>query len=102
MSEPNKVIKLRPESAPSDDGRMIVTLNVLQLREIIQQEILKAQPTPEKLLYTTDEAAEMLSLKASWIGAGVRNGTIACTRKGHYILFTQEQIKKIAETSTDA
>jgi hypothetical protein len=94
-----KIVPLRNAAAASDD-RLIVTLDVAALREIICQEIERAaQPKPDKLLYTTQEAAAMLSLKPSWIAARARNGLVPCTRKGHYILFTKEQVQQIADKS---
>jgi len=97
MSEPRKIIPLR-STEPQDD-KLIVTMSVGELRQLVRDEIAKAQPKPEKLLYTTAEAAALLSLKKSWIATAARKGEIPCTRKGHYVLFTRQQIEEIARTS---
>lgn len=97
MSTPEKkVIPLR--STDVQDDKLIVTMSVSELRQLVRDEIARAQPKPEKLLYTTAEAAALLSLKKSWIATAARKGEIPCTRKGHYVLFTKEQIRAIAET----
>jgi len=97
MSEARKIVQLKPNATPAP--KMLVTLTDQDLRQIIADEIAKALPKPEKLLYTTAEAAEMLSLKKSWIATAARKGEIPCTRKGHYVLFTRQQIEEIARTS---
>jgi hypothetical protein len=60
MSEPRKIIPLR--SADVQDDKLIVTMSVGELRQLVRDEIARAQPKPEKLLYTTAEAAALLSL----------------------------------------
>jgi excisionase family DNA binding protein len=98
MSEPRKIVPLKPNATLPP--RMLVTLNDHDIRQIVAEEIAKALPKPEKLLYTTAEAAEMLSLKKSWIATAARKGEIPCTRKGHYVLFTMEQLRAIADTES--
>jgi excisionase family DNA binding protein len=97
MSEPRKIIPLR--SADVQDDKLIVTMSVGELRQLVRDEIARAQPKPEKLLYTTAEAAALLSLKKSWIATAARKGEIPCTRKGHYVLFTRQQIEEIARST---
>jgi excisionase family DNA binding protein len=98
VNEPSrKIVQLKADAVAAD--KMLVTLTAGELREIVRQEIAKAQPKPDKLLYTTAEAAAMLSLKKSWIANAARKGEIEYTRKGHYVLFTKEQIQEIARCS---
>ena len=98
MSEPRKIVPLKPNATPPP--KMLVTLTDQDLRQIIADEIARALPKTEKLLYTLEEAAAQLSLKKSWIARAVREGEIECTRKGHYVLFTKEQLRAIADTNS--
>jgi len=98
MSEQAKKVIPLP-SADTQDEKLVVTMSVGELRQLVRDEIARAQPKPEKLLYTTAEAAALLSLKKSWIATAARKGEVPCTRKGHYVLFTRQQIEEIARTS---
>jgi Helix-turn-helix domain len=88
---------MKPE--PPDE-RLLVTMTVGELRELVRVEIeaAKKQELP-RLLYDTHEAAEILGLPASWLAARARAGEVRVTRKGHYVLFSLADLQEFADRS---
>ena len=78
------------------NNRMLVTLTVDELREVIRGEIAASKKTV-KLLYTTDEAAELCNLKPSWLAWAARSRKVNCRRLGHNVRFTLEDLQELIE-----
>lgn len=81
------------------DSRLAVTLTVAELRELVQAEIgtlLSSQEKP-KLLYTTEEAAELCGLPSTWLATAARTGKVKCRRLGIYVRFAIEDLKELIE-----
>ena len=78
------------------NNRMLVTLTVDELREIIRAEMAASKKTV-KLLYTTDEAAELCNVKPSWLAWAARSGKVNCRRLGHYVRFTLDDLEALIE-----
>jgi hypothetical protein len=99
----SKVIPISPEAfSPEKSGDdMIVTLRVSELRQIVREqvraELLAQQPPVRKIVYPLKEAAEMLSVPPTWLAAKARAGEIQCVRLGHYVTFTEEDLRGFVE-----
>jgi excisionase family DNA binding protein len=80
-----------------DPARMIVTLNISDLEQIVEAAVKRALENrkPAKLQFTTAEAAEMLNVPASWLAAKARAGEIPHQQMGHYRVFSLRDIEKI-------
>ena len=81
------------------DSTMIVTLTVSQLRDVIRGEIaaLKESNAKPKLLYTTQEAAELCGVPSTWLASAARTGKVKCRRLGSYVRFTLDDLKEFIE-----
>ena len=94
MSDGKKVVPLRPD-APAPD-KMLVMMTVDELRAVIRGE-LEASKKTVKLLYTTDEAAELCNVKSSWLAWAARGGKVSCRRLGHNVRFAIEDLQELIE-----
>lgn len=56
-------------------------------------------PVPPSLL-TVDEAAELLSVPASWLRKRVAERKVPCTRLGRHVRFTREQLQDVITASS--
>ena len=86
MSEPAKITPIRPDAA---DDRMIVSITVAQLREIIRQEVGASSPTE---LIDAETVAKKLSIPLSWVYEQSRQGNIPTHRIGKYIRFDIREV----------
>jgi excisionase family DNA binding protein len=84
-------------NAPKSPDRMIVTLNLAELEQIVEAAVVRAlnKKQPVKLQYTLEEAAQRLNVKPSLLGAKVRSGELPHHRTGRRIFFTQADIEAI-------
>jgi hypothetical protein len=48
-------------------------------------------------VYPLKEAAQMISVPSTWLAARARAGEIKCVRLGHYVTFTEQDLKEFAE-----
>jgi excisionase family DNA binding protein len=88
------------DPAKSRDDRLLVTLSVSELRDLIRAEVATAKSGREsKLLYTTKEAAAMLNIEESWLAAKARAGEIPHRMLGHYRYFSMDDIDAIIQQS---
>jgi excisionase family DNA binding protein len=55
---------------------------------------LALQPKLNNPLLRPEQAAELLSVKASWIYDAVRTGRLPCLRVGRHIRFTQAMLEE--------
>ena len=64
---------------------------------MVSEEIAKAleKRKPAKLLYSTKEAAEMLSITESWLAGKARAGEVPHRQLGHFRLFSLQDIEAI-------
>lgn len=76
-------------------------MTVDELRELIRAEIAASKKTV-KLTYTTDEAAQICNVKASWLAWAARAGKVNCRRLGHNVRFTIEDLQELIEQSKAA
>ena len=85
------------------DATMIVTLTVSQLRDVIRAEIaaLESSQAKPKLLYTTEQAAELCSVPATWLAAKAREGKVRCRRLGSYVRFTIDDLQDLIEQAKE-
>jgi excisionase family DNA binding protein len=72
-----------------------------QIRAVVAEEISKAlnERRPAKLIFTLDEAAQMLNVEKSWLAGRVRSGEVPHRRSGHRIYFAQQDIDEIVARS---
>jgi Helix-turn-helix domain len=73
-----------------------------RIREVVRQEIAVAltKSRPEKLLYTTREAADMLGVEESWLATKARAGLVPCRMLGHYRYFSMSDIDAIVASAS--
>ena len=83
------------------NGKFIMHMTVDELREVIRAEM-AASKQPVKLLYTTDEAAELCNVKPSWLAWAARAGRVNCRRLGHNVRFAIEDLRELIEQSKAA
>ena len=83
------------------NNRMIVQMTVDELREVIRAEVAASKKTV-KLLYTTDEAAEICNVKPSWLAWAARSGKINCRRLGHNVRFALDDLQELIEQAKAA
>lgn len=84
----------------SPDSRMLVSLTVDELVQIIRQEVSAAQADKsEKLLLSTKEAAAKLGVEESWLASRARAGLVPCRMLGHYRYFSMSDSEMIIDTS---
>ena len=81
--------------------KMIVQLTVDELREVIRAEMSASKQTV-KLLYTTNEAAELCNVKPAWLAWAARSGRVNCRRLGHNVRFAIEDLQELIEQSKAA
>jgi excisionase family DNA binding protein len=68
---------------------------------------MSAEPIPDDVprldtpLLRPDQAAELLSVRTSWIYEAVRAGTLPCLRIGRHIRFTRGMLEAWLTTRTD-
>jgi hypothetical protein len=72
-----------------------------KIREIVREEIKAAlaKREPEKLLYTTKEAASILNVEESWLAVKARAGLVPFRMLGHYRYFSMADIEMIISQS---
>jgi excisionase family DNA binding protein len=101
MSDPKKIIPLKSEpSPPAGDERMIVLMTKAELRELIRDEIGKANGNgcnPPALL-SADQAAKLLDVPKTWISEAARRGELPSVRLGHYVRFRIEDLQAFVAT----
>jgi len=80
-----------------DLARMVITLTAGELEKVVECAVDKAlaKKKPARLLFTVQEAADMLGLPDSWLAAKSRAGEVAHRRTGHYIRFSLQDIESI-------
>jgi excisionase family DNA binding protein len=74
-------------------------LTIGELRELVRGEIgalLSNQARP-KLLYTTEQAAELCGVPSTWLASAARSGKVKCRRLGSYVRFTLDDLKELIE-----
>jgi len=95
-----KIIPLRSESLPAaDDGRMIVTLTISQLREIIADAIATRRGHESVTLIDADALAKRLSVPVSWVYEASRQNNIPTHRVGKYIRFDLNEVLESQKTN---
>jgi excisionase family DNA binding protein len=57
---------------------------------------------PERLLYTADEAAQMLGVPASWLRRKAAARQIPCTFVGKHLRFSRTDLETIVEAGHEA
>jgi hypothetical protein len=98
----SKVIPISPETMPEKNGDdMIVTLRVSELKLImngvLEAALKRQQPPVQRIVYPLKEAAEMISVPPTWLATKARAGEIKCVRLGHYVTFTEQDLKDFIE-----
>jgi hypothetical protein len=98
----SKVIPISPEAVPEKNGDdMIVTLRVSDLKIImggvVEAALKRQQPPVPRIVYPLKEAAQMLSVPPTWLAAKARAGEIQCVRLGHYVTFTEQDLREFVE-----
>ena len=89
-SEPKKIIPIRSESTPADDGRgTTVTMTKAELREIVRQEVGASFPTE---LVDAETIAKKLSIPVSWVYEQSRQGKIPTHRVGIFFRFNVVEV----------
>lgn len=70
-------------------------------RQVVREEIAAALDSkgekPPTLLYSTGEAAEILSVPETWLAAQARAGKIQTVRLGHYVRFRPSELEEFLE-----
>jgi len=92
MTEPKKIIQLREPVPAADDSKMIVTLTVSELRQIIADSIASRGGHESLTLIDADSLAEKLSIPVSWVYEQSRQGAIPTHRVGKYIRFDLNEV----------
>ncbi|MDP2604582.1 MAG: helix-turn-helix domain-containing protein [Deltaproteobacteria bacterium] len=71
------------------------------LRGLLREELAKQETLP-KLLYSTKEAAQVLGVPETWLGAAARSGLVPCVHVGHYVRFAMRDLEAFIERSKGA
>lgn len=84
----------------SDPSKNPFDLLLDQIRAVIAEEIAKAldKPKPQKLQFTTREAADMINVPESWLAAKARAGEIPHRMMGHYRMFSLGDLQEILDS----
>src|SRR4030095_6324464 len=84
-----------------DPARMIVTLSISDLEQIVEAAVKRALENrrPAKLQCTTAEAADMLGVTESWLASKARAGEVPHRQMGHFRLFSLQDIEAIMAQS---
>jgi hypothetical protein len=94
----SKVVSISPEAVPEKSDDMIVTLRVSDLKIImdgvVEAALTRQQPPVPRIVYPLKEAAQMLSVPPTWLAAKARAGEIQCVRLGHYVTFTEVDLRE--------
>src|SRR5262245_1156054 len=87
----------------SEPVKMIVQLTVQELGEIIEKAVGRALANgkPDKLLYSTEEAAAKLGVEESWLAAKARAGLVPSRMLGQYRKFSMGDIEAILSESAN-
>jgi hypothetical protein len=98
----SKVIPISPEAVPEKNGDdMIVTLRVsdfkIIMNSVVEAALKRQQPPVSRIVYPLKEAAQMLSVPPTWLAAKARAGEIQCVRLGHYVTFTEQDLREFIE-----
>jgi hypothetical protein len=98
----SKVVPISSEAVPEKNGDdMVVTLKVSQLRAImdgvVEAALKRQRPPVPRIVYPLKEAAQMLSVPPTWLAAKARAGEIQCVRLGHYVTFTEQDLREFVE-----
>jgi excisionase family DNA binding protein len=76
------------------DERMIVTMTIADLREILRQELAALKPAePEPLLLDTEAAAQLLKVPPTWLATAARDGKVKSVRLGAYVRFRKRDLE---------
>ena len=77
-------------------------LLVDQIRAVVREEIAAAlatnKPKP-KLLFTTEEAAELVAVPVTWLAEAARQNKVPSVRVGHYVRFKIDDLRNFIEQS---
>lgn len=80
------------------DDRMIVTLTIAELREVIKEELKSFQvnghPTSKREWLKAEELADEYGLPKTWFEERGRAGEIARTKPGRYVLFKRRDVEE--------
>lgn len=71
------------------------------LRGILREELAKQESLP-KLLYSTSEAAKILSVPETWLASAARSGLVPSVRAGHYVRFAMRDLEVFIEQNKGA
>ncbi|MGH7826046.1 MAG: helix-turn-helix domain-containing protein [Candidatus Binatia bacterium] len=78
----------------------VVVISPEELEKLINRAIIEAlalaKKEPAQLLFKTAEAARMLGVKTSWLGAKARAGEVPFRRLGHNVRFHLSDVEAIA------
>ena len=81
-----------------EDG-LAVTLTKQQLRKLVHEELSavlsEQRQQKDPLIYDTEQAAALLSVKPSWLATRVRKGQVPFKRLGHFIRFSAQDLERI-------
>ena len=83
-------------------GRMVVTLTIAELREVIKEELKSFQasnghPTSKREWLKAEELAAEYGLPKTWFEERGRAGDIARTKPGRYVLFKRRDVEEYLE-----
>jgi len=85
---------------PSPDYRMLVSLTVDELVQIVRSEVSATLAgKSDKLLLSTKEAAAKLGVEESWLASKARAGLVPCRMLGHYRYFSMPDLEAIIENA---
>jgi excisionase family DNA binding protein len=72
-----------------------------RIREVIREELKASNGNGHepKLLYTTEEAAQLCGLPKTWLASAARSGKVKCRRMGSYVRFSMEDLKELVENA---
>jgi excisionase family DNA binding protein len=79
---------------------MIVTLTVAELRAVIREEIQSladTKPAPPREWLTAEALAQEFKLPKTWFEERGREGEIARTKPGRYVLFKRRDVEEYFE-----
>jgi excisionase family DNA binding protein len=86
---------MKPETNP-----LLDSLKAL-IKEAVREELaaLNGKNDSPKLLLTTEEAAKLMGVKATWLADAARENKLPVVRLGHYVRFKIADLEAFIEQS---
>jgi excisionase family DNA binding protein len=90
-------------NALNESSKNLFDVLLDQIRQIVREELEAALRNghPDKQLFNSTEAANMLGVPRTWLETKARENKVPYRRMGHYVRYSREDIEQIAKGIVD-